>query len=68
MPTPEEHPESAELRAACERQRVVLANLLAELHGLRAGGLAHARALYASLFGPLEIAAVEAEIELIERT
>ena len=62
MDLPLEHPESLTLRAECERRRTLLASLLAELHQVREIGLPNARSLYASLFGALIVAALEAEI------
>ncbi len=62
MSTPQEHPDSVSARAEIGRRQALLATLLTELHILRTTSLAHAGAMYASLFGALVVAGLGAEI------
>lgn len=62
MSTPQEHPQSALRRGEVKRLQTHLATLVTELHILRTTSLAHAEAMYASLFGDLIVEALGAEI------
>ena len=62
MSMPQEQPESAPRRNETKHLQALLATLVTELHILRTTSLAHAEAMYASLFGDLIVAALGAEI------